>query len=230
MNVPFIDIHTHRSLPGEDALCSCGIHPWWLDEEGYDWENDLQKLEVLLKTHRLAAIGEAGIDRIHRPTLPLQMAVLEQQILLSEKYQKPLILHNVRGNDLLMMLHKRYRPRQPWILHGFNGSVEEVKRWTEKGCYFSVGEALLFKNRKITESIKSIPLDHLFFETDTSTCEIAQVYSKASEILEVPILSLKEKIFTTFAELKLNPWKTGENAQDSSSAMKALIDLGKAMY
>lgn len=230
MNIPFIDIHTHRFLPEEKGFLCCGIHPWWLDDEEYAWEKDLLKLEALLDKDRLAAVGEAGIDRLHRDTLPLQTAVFERQILLSERYQKPLIVHNVRGSDVVMMLHKKRRPRQAWILHGFNGNVEEVRKLSDNGLFFSVGTAIMLKNRKITESIKSIPLDHLFFETDTSTIGVAMVYAKASEILGIPISSLKERIFTNFAGLNLNKWKTGETVQGCSSETMALTDLGRAMY
>ena len=108
MNAPFIDIHTHRSLSEEAFIVSCGIHPWWLDDEKYDWENDLNKLEAFLEENRLAAIGEAGIDRNHRSTISLQTMLLERQILLSERYQKPLIIH-ISVSDKRSIIIRNYR-------------------------------------------------------------------------------------------------------------------------
>jgi hypothetical protein len=72
-------------------------------------------------------------------------------------------------------------------------------------------------------------LDYLFFETDTSKRPIQEIYKKASERLNLPLITLKEKIFANFARIKLTTWKTGENAHDCSSATMALINLERAM-
>lgn len=177
----------------------------------------------------LAAIGETGLDRLHPDTYDLQMEVFEQHILLSEQYQKPLIIHNVKATADILKLHKKHRPKQAWIIHGFNGSVEEARQLTDQKCYLSVGESIFYPNRKITKSISSIPLDYLFLETDTSEKTIQQIYEKAAELLNLPIDQLKEQIFANFARLKLTPWKTGNNAPDCSSETMALINWDEVM-
>ena len=206
-----------------------GIHPWWFDEKDYDPGQDLKRLEEMLGQGKLAAIGETGIDKLHPTSLPMQIEVFEKHILLSERYQKPLIIHNVRGNDILLRLHKTHRPHQKWIVHGFNGTEEEIRQLTGKGLFLSVGTALLFKNRKIINSIKSIPLDHLFFETDVAEQEIEAVYEKASSLLQMPLELLKEKIFANFAQLNIDLWMTGKTEPVCSSATMALTNLGRAM-
>ena len=228
MDCPFIDIHRHRERETAWGY-SYGVHPWWLDEKDYDPEQDLRRLKEMLDQDKLAAIGETGIDSLHEAPLALQAEVFEKHILLSEQYRKPLIIHNVKGNDTVLRLHRTLHPRQAWILHGFNGTAEEAVQLTGKGLYLSVGTALLFKNRKIIQSIKSIPLEYLFFETDTAECGVEAVYDQASSILQIPIGRLKEIIFTNFARLNLDTWKTGKNEPDCSSETRALIDLGRAM-
>ena len=223
METPFIDLHTHHTYI-DSGLYSYGIHPW-----NVDVECDMGLLEHLLEEGRLAAIGETGIDRIHQGTLPLQFEIFEKHILLSEQYQKPLIIHNVKATADLLRLHKKHQPRQTWIIHGFNGSVEEVSQLTGCGCCLSVGDSLFYPNRKISKSISSIPLDDLFLETDTSEKTIQQIYEKASELLNLSIERLKEQIFTNFARLNLNVWKTGNNVPDCSSATMALRNLERAM-
>lgn len=217
MTIPFVDIHTHHDagsayaivnldlllqIPDEIAghYHSYGIHPWWFDDHPQPefLEQQLQLLEQLLRDNRLAAIGETGIDKLHEHSLQRQKESFEQHILLSEQYHKPLIIHNVRGTQLLMDLHKKHHPQQVWIIHGFNGSAEEIKQLTQKGCHLSVGESLLHKNRKIHQSIKSIPLEYLFFETDTSDCPIEDLYQKAAERMEMPLELLKTKVFDNY--------------------------------
>lgn len=202
MDTPFVNLHTHHPVGEALTLRSSGIHPWWLDDPAYDWEQALDTLEGLLKEGSLDAVGEAGIDKLHPETLPLQRRVFEQQILLAEQYGKPLVIHCVRAYDEVMRLWKRHQPRQAWILHGFNGNGETVRQLTEKGIYLSVGAAILSKNRKITESISSIPLDRLFFETDEADCAIETVYAEAARLLSFPLEALREQIFANFVRLK----------------------------
>lgn len=203
-------------------LYSYGIHPWRVT-------SDLSFLERLLAENRIVALGETGLDRLHRATWDLQLEVFEQHILLSEQYGKPLIIHNVGGTAEILRLHKKHQPRQTWILHGFNGTIEEVRQLTAKGLCLSVGESIFYPNRKITKSILSIPLEYLFFETDTSDRTIQEVYQRGAALLNLPLEVLKEQIFANFARLKLTTWKTGNNAPGCSSATMALINLDEAM-
>lgn len=232
MELPFIDIHTHRSPePPDEAVVypSFGLHPWKVSSEEGTQSPALSLLRTLLSENRIAAIGETGLDRLHPDTFSQQIECFEQHILLSEQYQKPLIIHNVKANSDLLQIHKRHHPRQAWIIHGFNGSDVEVRQLTDRGIFLSVGDSLFYANRKIHQSIKSIPLDYLFFETDTSSKPIQEVYQMASDCLNLPLETLKEHIFANFARLNLNPWKTGNNALDCSSATMVLKNWDEAM-
>lgn len=202
---------------------SFGIHPWKVQN------SNLTILETLLEENRIAAIGETGIDRAHKDTVPLQLEVFEQHILRSEQYRKPLIIHNVRGTADILRFHKKHQPKQAWIIHGFNGTATEALQLTDRGIFLSVGESLFYENRKIHESITSIPLDGLFFETDTSTKTIQEIYEKASALLNLPLNRLKEQIFANFARLNLELWNNGMTEPGCSSATMALINLDEAM-
>ena len=236
-DIPFIDIHTHRD--GSSGIASSltllamtyGIHPWRLDTviASEAKQSNLNRLESLLKENRIAAIGETGVDRLHKDTIDLQLEFFEKHILLSERYQKPLIIHNVRGTADILRLHKKHQPRQTWIIHGFNGTADEVRQLTERGICLSVGESLFYPNRKIHQSITSIPLDCLFFETDTSDRDIREVYEKASELLKLPLDQLKQQIFANFARLNLTVWNNGMTEHGCSSATMALRNLDEAM-
>ena len=219
---PFIDIHTHRQTYPSVSF-SYGIHPWKVSQPS-DWTF----LASLLRENRIAAIGETGIDRAYKETLDLQIECFEKHILLSEQYHKPLIIHNVRATADILRIHKKHQPKQAWILHGFNGTVAEVRQLTSRNIFLSVGESIFYPNRKITQSLSSLPLEYLFLETDTSEKTIQQIYEKASELLNLPLETLKQQIFDNFARLNLNPWKTGNNAPDCSSATMALINLDGA--
>jgi TatD DNase family protein len=222
MNKPFVDIHTH-SAKATDSLIqvvnldleqdvpkegyySYGIHPWEADKADLPMEAVLRLLEGRLQFSNVLALGEAGLDKTHKASFEKQMELFERQIELSETLQKPMILHDVRCHNEIIALRKKHKAQQPWILHGFNGTEQDVKQLIGQGIYLSVGEGLLHPERRISKSLKSIPLGFLFLETDKAEIGIGTVYEAASKLLEMDIVSLQRQIFSNFAAL----WKTGE--------------------
>ena len=215
MNSPFVDIHTHNAKTDNDLIqivnldlnqsCpehgffSYGIHPWALDKADSQVEEALFLLEERLQSPNALALGEAGLDKMHKDSFEQQIAVFERQIDLSEAMQKPMILHNVKSHNEILALHKKHKAKQPWILHGFNGTEQDIQQLTGQGLYLSVGESLLHPERKIAKSLKNIPLEMLFLETDMAEVSIETVYEMAACLLEIELSELKTKIFSNFA-------------------------------
>ena len=214
METTFLNIHTHKPQKDEEktilnldleTCCpnegwfSFGIHPWSFDDEQFDSAKALKLLEKRLQNPNVVALGEAGLDRLHKASFDRQIEVFEKQIVLSERFSKPLIIHNVKCNNEMLALHRKHKPKQAWILHGFNGTEQDVKQLADQGFCFSVGEALLHVERKIRKSILNIPLERLFFEPDMADIDVVEVYQAAAEILGMPINALREQIFANFA-------------------------------
>jgi TatD DNase family protein len=83
------------------------------------------------------------------------------------------------------------------LFHGFNGNAIIAKQLTDKGCYLSFGEQIL-NQVKNQEVIKQIPLQKVFFETDTSDKPIEVIYAKACELLQIDLEELKNSIAKNF--------------------------------
>jgi TatD DNase family protein len=175
---------------------SVGIHPWILEEENQ--ENNLQKVESALSHPNCLAIGECGLDKKTSSNFQLQQKIFKQQIILSEKYLKPLIIHGVHASNELIQLKKELKTRQNWIFHGFNGSTELGLQLIQNGFYLSFGAHLLHPNAKARKNLTSFPINKLFFETDNSTLKIAEIYQAASEILNISIQELQYQINQNF--------------------------------
>lgn len=217
MESPFIDIHTHNETPKDgvlkivnlglektcpkQGLFSYGIHPWDLDSVDFQLEEALPILKKRLASSQAIALGEAGLDKMHSSSYERQISAFEKQILISEEVRKPLIIHDVRSHNEVIALRKKHHARQAWILHGFNGTEQDIQQLTSQGICLSVGEALLHPERKISKAIKTIHLDFLFLETDTAEIEVEEVYEKAAALLEMPLDALKERIFCNFARI-----------------------------
>ena len=221
MEAKHIYIHTHRKRETdviqivnldlnqpcpEQGYYSYGIHPWALDKADFQIEEAFALLKKRLQSSNVFALGEAGLDKMHKESFEKQMELFEQQIELSETLRKPMILHDVKSHNEILAFRKKHKAKQPWILHGFNGTEQDIRQLTGQGLYLSVGESLLHSERKIAKSLKNIPLDLLFFETDMAEIGIEIVYEAAAKLLEIDVSDLKTKIFSNFAAL----WNTGK--------------------
>jgi Mg-dependent DNase len=217
MEMLFVDIHTHTAKTDNDLLqivnldlgqpypeqgyYSYGIHPWALDNAGFKIEEALELLEERLQSPNVLALGEAGLDKLHKATFERQIELFERQIELSETLQKPMILHDVRSHNEILALRKKHKAKQPWIVHGFSGTEQDVRQLIGQGIYLSVGESLLHPERKIYKSFKFIDLDYLFLETDMAKIGIEKVYEASTKLLEMDLSVLQTRIFSNFARL-----------------------------
>lgn len=168
-----IDIHTHLlpEVPGTALACigcgplpvrqgdwlSAGLHPW--DVTGQD-ESQFQALEQLLSLPQVKAVGECGFDTLRGPSHELQEQAFIRQVELSERTGKPVILHVVRDFDSVVRLRRQIKPRQQWLIHGFRGGPEQMNQLYAQGILVSFG---LNYN---PQSLKNVPSDRLFLETD----------------------------------------------------------------
>ena len=217
MKTPFIDIHTHterttnsliqiinlnlESSCPEQGFYSYSIHPWVLDNGDFQIEEAFALLEERLKSPNVLALGEAGLDKTHKAIFERQIELLEPQIELSEALQKPMILHDVRSHNEIIALRKKHKAMQPWIVHGFSGTEQDIKQLIGQGIYLSVGENLLHPERKIHKSFEFIDLDYLFLETDMAEIDIEKVYEAAANLLGMDLSALQTRIFANFARI-----------------------------
>ncbi len=214
--IPFVDIHTHQpshaqtvvevvnKLPFDvktepSGFFSAGVHPWYI--EGEQMEAYRHWLEELLIDPHCLMVGEAGLDGSCLTGEDVQRRFFQWQIALSASLKKPLLVHCVRKYNEMIVLSDRYNSHPHWILHGFQSSVEMVYHLLERNFLFSFGAALLRPNTKLVASLRAIPVDRLFFETDDSGLPIGQIYHAAAAILELDVELLKEMIFNNFNRL-----------------------------
>ncbi len=198
--IQIVNLELNQTCP-EQGFYSYGIHPWALDNADFQAEKALQALEEKLKLPQVLALGEAGLDKMHKASYERQIELFERQIELSEALQKPMILHDVRSHNEIIALRKKHKAHQPWILHGFSGTEQDLKQLIEQGIYLSVGESLLHSERKIYKSFKFIDLDYLFLETDMSEIGVETIYKAAANLLEMDLPALQTRIFSNFARL-----------------------------
>ncbi len=165
-------------------MFSAGIHPLQSTENSQD---ALVWLHNCATSKYCVAIGECGLDGRLTITDSQQEWAFEQQILLANQVQKPLIIHCVKRFSQLKKLAKI--AQTPIIIHGFNKRKTIGEDLLSNGFYLSFGKSLL-DNVNLQHFFSETPLERVFLETDNAHCSIDELYLKAAEIKNISLQEL----------------------------------------
>lgn len=207
----YFNLHTHQFTNQSDVLelvnqypqefdasipfYSIGIHPWFIVEERV--ESDLQIIESKLQEPNCLAAGECGLDKRIDIPMELQQSVFEKQLLLAEKYKKPVVIHCVAAFQELIDTKNRLQITVPIVIHGFSKKEQLAKQLLDNGFYISFGKYLLL-NPELESVFKMMPDDRFFLETDTVEEGIQEVYALAAKYKNLNIKELQNIIRTNF--------------------------------
>jgi TatD DNase family protein len=207
----FFNLHTHQSSKQADVLelvnqypqefdasipnYSIGIHPWHIVEDRIG--ADLEIIETKLNDENCLAIGECGLDKRIEIPMALQQMVFEKQLVLAEKYRKPVVIHCVAAFQEIIAIKKKMAISVPMIIHGFSKNKEIAEQLIANGFYLSFGKYLL-RNPELELVFKSIPKERLFLETDTIEEGIAAVYELAAKYRNIGLVEMTAIINANF--------------------------------
>ena len=156
----------------QNIWATVGLHP--NDNLGEEFNAD--EYEKLLKTNKVVAMGEIGLD-YYRTTeeadKQFQRDRFEQQLAVAIKADKPIIIHSrdagkgsvgVVHADLLAILQNNL-PARRGVAHSFTGTIDEARKYLDLGFYISFNGIITFA-RQYDELVKFVPLDRVLLETD----------------------------------------------------------------
>ncbi|MDE6393489.1 MAG: TatD family hydrolase [Muribaculaceae bacterium] len=187
-----LDIHTHHEAPqpqGVVALClrdgeatpsmmptqrySVGIHPW--DTTLEPSEKLWTRVETAASLPETVAIGESGVDLTPRGgPMFRQIQIFRRHTDLSEKLCKPLVIHDVKGHDVIIGCRRDLHPAQNWVIHGFRRKAEVARMLLRAGCWLSFGAEFN------PDALRATPADRILAETDESPLTIDEVITRLS--------------------------------------------------
>lgn len=140
-----------------------GIHPESVDTYH---EDEIKFIERNCSNPKVIAIGEIGLDYHYtKENKKEQKKLLEQQLYLAEKYNLPVIIHSREATEDTINILKNFKVRG--VIHSFSGSLETAKIYIKMGYLLGINGVITFKNSKLKEVIKEIPLENLILETDS---------------------------------------------------------------
>ncbi|GAB4133904.1 MAG: TatD family hydrolase [Bacteroidia bacterium] len=213
---PLIDIHTHRKYNDNNVLfirnafllngitlpeklnypISVGLHPWLARA---NWKEELSVLDKMLHHPQVYAIGECGLDYMKGPDKSLQLEILEAHFHLAMSHDLPLILHMVRSlHDLIPFLKKH--PVQV-IIHDYSGSKEQTLQLLPYNVCFSLGQYFMKHSGKMQESVRMIPVDRIFTESDVHRTDLQKLYDLISTVKHYGADHLRKQLCFNFVRI-----------------------------
>lgn len=172
----FADIHSHSrrgsdvitclplpampDTPPGEAWYSVGLHPWDIGRYVEQPDDIKRWIEAAAADERVVAIGECGLDSIHRPAAPdeLQEQLLLWQADVAVAVGKPLILHCAGRWHRLLALARRMPPGS--VIHGFRGKADTARQLLRAGYDISFGL------RYNEQAYDAVPPERRYRETD----------------------------------------------------------------
>lgn len=150
----------------ENIYAMIGIYP--SEAKTYTQEVEDRMIE-LAKNHKVKAVGEIGLDYYwDKSFVDLQKEVYVKQILLANKLNLPIVIHDREAHNDAYDLLLEYNQSSKALFHCFSGSVEFMRECVKKGWYIALGGVVTFKNAvKMKDVAREIPLDKLVLETDS---------------------------------------------------------------
>lgn len=174
-------------------LPAIGIHPQEIDE-------NFEELEKLV-CDRVVAVGECGLEfteDVSEADKKKQLELFIKQITLSQKINKPLIVHNREANNEILEILGKYKNLRG-VIHCYSGGKKRIKRFLDLPgeWYFGIDGNLTYEIG-LEEVVKNIPKDRLILETDCPFLTpvpfrgeknypeyVKYVYQKVSEIWQM---------------------------------------------
>lgn len=147
---------------------TAGIHPHNADSAK---KEDFELIEkIASENDKIVAIGECGLDFDRMfSTKENQIRCLEKHIVLAEKLNMPLFLHERSASaDFVRRFKNHPDICGKSVVHCFTGDKDTLKKYLDMG--FNIGITGWIcddrRGRELREAVKLIPLDRVMIETD----------------------------------------------------------------
>lgn len=151
-----------------DVYAAVGIHPNHCAEaRAGDWD---AIVELAARTG-VVAIGETGLDRYWQDVpFPLQQDFFDRHIRLSQRLDRPFIVHmrDCEADVLAMLAEARQRGPLRGVMHSFTGSAAGATACLEFGLHISFAGMVTYKkSAELRQVAARIPADRIVIETDS---------------------------------------------------------------
>lgn len=164
-----------------------GLHPQLVSER----KNELVIFDKYVSSSRF--IGEVGLDFSKRfyHAKEGQLNVFEH-IIQSCVHSKIISVHAVFADKQVLDILERYRATEHnfCIFHWYSGSLTQLDRALELGCFFSINERMLHSSNGV-KIIEHIPTSKMLLESDAPFVGRIKTATQLKESLERTIIGVE---------------------------------------
>lgn len=152
----------HDSQKYDGVFATVGLHPENVDEfDNFDF------IYELVKSPKVVAVGEIGLDYHYGGDKVLQKKLFLEQIKIANELKLPVVIHSRDADMDMLEILKSNKIENGFVMHCFSSSVEVLKEVLKLGAYVSIAGPVTFKNaRSLVDVAKLVPDDKLLIETD----------------------------------------------------------------
>jgi len=177
-----------------------GIHP---HDAGKVKESDWPLFDKLLKSPKVVAVGEIGLDYYKNYSDPEdQVKLFIRQLAIAKEKNLPVVIHDRDAHrDTLRIIREELGVGWKIVFHCFSGDREFAREVLDLGAYIGIDGPVTFKN---AEELKAVvawaPLEKILLETDcpyltpdpyrgqrNEPAYIANIARKVAEIKGIPL-------------------------------------------
>lgn len=165
-----------------------GLYP---GSVGADWEEEIDKM-MSFKDKGIVAIGEIGLDyHYSKDTASLQKEALRRQLQIASKLDLPVNIHlRDAVQDFVSIISECRSLGIRGNLHAFSLSWETYMQILRYGDFsVGIGGVLTFRNSRLGECLKKIPLEKILLETDSPYMTPVPYRGVRNESMFIPFIA-----------------------------------------
>lgn len=153
---------TNMLRNNQSVYVALGLHPQLVSE---------RKQELAIFDRYVASskyIGEVGLDFSKRfYSSKEDQTIAFEHIIQACVHSKTISVHSVFSDKHVLNILEKYRTTEHnnCILHWYSGSLKQLDRALEMGCYFSINEQMLMSANGL-KIIHRIPVERMVLESD----------------------------------------------------------------
>jgi TatD DNase family protein len=174
----------------DNVFFSSGIHPSDVDEAD---DTVFDQMKEFSKNPKMVAIGEIGLDYFkYDNDRNKQKYFFEKAIETAHELNKPIVVHNREADqDMYDILKSSEIEKIGGVLHCFSSPVDVAEKMIDIGMHLSFTGNITFKNSKLSDSVRLVPLDRLMLETDSPFLTPHPNRGKRNDPSYIPVISDK---------------------------------------
>ncbi|MEZ5360291.1 MAG: TatD family hydrolase [Candidatus Zixiibacteriota bacterium] len=148
----------------ENIYCTVGVHPHDAKTLTDDF---LSEMRTMTDNKKVVGIGEIGLD-YYRDLSPrdIQKKAFIKQLDLAAELDYPIVIHVREAMDDALNIVSDYIGRLRGVFHCFPGTVQQAEQVIMMGFHVSVNGVMTYKNSKMANIGRDVPLEWILVETD----------------------------------------------------------------